>query len=205
MSEIKVGDKVKMSRVGHFDTNFVNIGDILTVISVDEDGDYRVEFTKDGKLYKNYILYKNQVEKVEDEKSDTSISPTGSLRYNGGKAELHQVPSSLLIGVAKVLMYGEQKYEKGNWRKGIDWSVPYDCMMRHMLKWLDGETLDDESGLPHLYHAAANIAMLIEYSETHKNLDNRYNGPINSYNQSFEGYKTNEYKKALNTPLKGSE
>lgn len=95
------------------------------------------------------------------------------LRYNSGKAEMHQVPTSLMRGVAEVLMYGEQKYAKGNWKKGMKWTIPYDCLMRHMYAWLDGEEKDAESELSHLYHAAANIAMLIEYKETHKELDDR--------------------------------
>jgi len=113
----------------------------------------------------------------------------GGLRYNSHKAELHQVPTSLLNGVAKVLMYGAQKYEKGNFRRGMKWTIPYDCLQRHMMRWLDGEELDDESGLPHLYHAAANIAMLIEFANTCPNLDDRFKGAVNSYDDSFKKYE----------------
>jgi len=95
------------------------------------------------------------------------------LRHDAGKPEIHQVPPSLIIAVAEVLKYGEQKYAKGNWKKGMDWVKPYDCLMRHMFKWLAGEEEDEESGLSHLYHAAANIAMLIEYRESCPELDNR--------------------------------
>lgn len=95
------------------------------------------------------------------------------LRHDAGKPEIHQVPTSLIIAVAEVLKYGESKYAKGNWKKGMDWVKPYDCLMRHMFKWLQGEETDEESGLSHLYHAAANIAMLIEYKETCPELDNR--------------------------------
>jgi len=103
----------------------------------------------------------------------------GGLRSNENKTEIHQVPTSLVSAVAKVLKYGEQKYAKGNWRRGMKWSTPYDCMQRHMLKWLNGDVADEESGLSHLYHAAANIAMLIEYEETCPELDDRFKGAIN--------------------------
>ena len=122
-------------------------------------------------------------------------SSGGGLRYNTGKAQIHQVPTSLINGVAKVLMYGAQKYEKGNFRKGMDWTTPYDCLQRHMMRWLDGEQLDEESNLPHLYHAAANIAMLIEYSETCKELDDRFTGEKNEYSTSFESHDFNSIKK----------
>lgn len=120
----------------------------------------------------------------------------GGLRYNNGKAELHQVPSSLTFAVAKTLMYGAQKYEKGNWRKGMSWMTVYDCLQRHMLKWLDGEECDEESGLPHLYHAACNIAFLIEYRNTCPELDDRFKAaPIHRAEDSFDKIQYEVYKK----------
>ena len=119
----------------------------------------------------------------------------GGLRYNNGKAELHQVPSSLNFAVAKCLQYGAQKYEKGNWRKGMSWTTVYDCLQRHSLKWLDGEALDDESGLPHLYHMACNVAFLIEYAKTCPELDDRFQGEINPAGISFDQVNFNEFKK----------
>jgi len=120
----------------------------------------------------------------------------GGLRYNNGKAELHQVPTSLRLAVAKVLMYGAQKYAKGNWRKGMSWMTINDCLERHMISWLDGEENDEESGLPHLYHAAANIAMLIEYKETCPELDDRFiENKINTRDKSFDKYEFNKYNK----------
>jgi hypothetical protein len=120
----------------------------------------------------------------------------GGLRYNNGKAELHQVPTSLILAVAKTLMYGAQKYEKGNFRKGMSWTCVYDCLQRHMMKWLDGEQNDEESGLPHLYHAACNIAFLIEYAETCPELDDRFKAaPINQSKDSFDKINYSSYKK----------
>ena len=110
----------------------------------------------------------------------------GGLRYNAGKLQVHQVPTSLVNAVAQVFMYGSRKYDRNNWRKGMDWTIVYDCLQRHAMKWLDGEECDDESGLSHLYHMAANIAMLIEYAETCPELDDRYNGPVRTY----ETFKT---------------
>ena len=119
----------------------------------------------------------------------------GGLRHNSGKAEMHQIPSSLNFAVAKTLAYGAQKYEKGNWRKGMNWTIVYDCVQRHMLKWLDGEEIDEESGLPHLYHVATNVAFLIEYAETCPELDDRFKGIKNLAKKSFDKIEYNEYKK----------
>lgn len=104
---------------------------------------------------------------------DAQKSSTGSLRFNKGKAQIHQVPSSAITGMAEVLGYGETKYGKYNWAKGNDFSVPFDSAMRHMLKFWDGEDLDDESGFHHLKHALTNLAILLEYYEKHPNMDDR--------------------------------
>ena len=119
------------------------------------------------------IATQEELESVGLGKPINGAKQGSGLRYNTNKPEIHQVPISLINGVAEVLKYGEQKYAKGNWEGGFEWTIPYDCLMRHMFAWLSGEEQDKESGLSHLYHAAANIAMLIEFKETHKELDNR--------------------------------
>ena len=91
--------------------------------------------------------------------------PNFALRYNTGKPQIHQVPKSLVTGVAEVLEFGARKYQKHNWRKGNDWNISYDSGMRHMMSWWEGEDIDPESKLHHLKHAAANIAFLMEMVE----------------------------------------
>jgi hypothetical protein len=68
----------------------------------------------------------------------------GGKRLNEGKVPLDMVPTSMLYAVARVMEYGAQKYEKDNWRRGMKWSVPYACAMRHLLKWFEGEEADEE-------------------------------------------------------------
>jgi len=105
----------------------------------------------------------------------------GGKRLNEGKVPLDMVPTSMLYAVARVMEYGAQKYEKDNWRRGMKWSVPYACAMRHLLKWFEGEEKDEESGENHLHHVMCNIAMLIEYSGTCPELDDRYKGKTRGY------------------------
>jgi len=61
-----------------------------------------------------------------------------------------------------------------NWRKGMNWGRLYGSAFRHMLGWWGSERLDDESGLPHLAHAIANLMMLIECEAVRHGLDDRY-------------------------------
>lgn len=68
---------------------------------------------------------------------------------------------------ARVLDHGRKKYAEWNWAKGMPWSVPLGCAVRHCLALLDGEELDSESGLEHLGHLQANLLMLLVYRRTY--------------------------------------
>lgn len=105
---------------------------------------------------------------------DINSKEKGSgARYNTGKADLSLIPFSTLEDEARVWMYGQEKYAAFNWMKGMDWSIPFACMMRHMSAWQSGEECDKESGLPHLAHAMCNLRMLTLYSKTYLEGDDR--------------------------------
>jgi len=95
-------------------------------------------------------------------------------RFNHGKLRMDLVPVSAVNALARVLTYGANKYDSDNWRRGFNYSVPYACLIRHMMAWQDGEDIDPESGLSHLDHAIANIAMLIEFERECPHLDDRW-------------------------------
>lgn len=97
----------------------------------------------------------------------------GGLRYDTGKCPIHLVPPAYIRAAAWVFGYGAKKYEPWNWARGMPWTKVYDCLQRHLLAWYEGEENDKESGLPHLWHAACNIAILIQYANTFKQGDDR--------------------------------
>ncbi len=68
--------------------------------------------------------------------------------------------------MARVMMFGEKKYTRDNWRLGADYSSILDGMGRHINKRIKGEKLDDESGLSHMAHLACR-AMFLYYYEKH--------------------------------------
>ena len=107
----------------------------------------------------------------------------GGLRYNSDKIEISMTPNSLIYAVSKCFEYGAKKYAKDNWRRGMNWSIPYNCAMRHMMKFWEGEDLDEETGLSNLYHVACNVAMLIEYIKTCPELDDRFKQAQVTYNE----------------------
>lgn len=103
----------------------------------------------------------------------TSDERGSGARFNDGKVRLDLIPLSALQDCARVFDYGRQKYAAWNWAKGMDWSVPYGCLLRHMAAWFDGEENDPESGLPHLGHAMCNLVMLATFARTFAEGDDR--------------------------------
>ncbi|HEY0062484.1 MAG TPA: dATP/dGTP diphosphohydrolase domain-containing protein [Telluria sp.] len=105
---------------------------------------------------------------------DVNSQAKGSgARFNAGKPDFSLIPMATLEDEARVWMYGRQKYAAWNWTKGMPWSVPFACAMRHMAAWQRGEECDPESGLPHLAHAMCNLRMLTLYATNFPQGDDR--------------------------------
>lgn len=105
---------------------------------------------------------------------DVNSNEKGSgARYNTGKADLSLIPLCTLEDEAHVWAYGKKKYAAWNWAKGMDWSVPLACALRHLSSWQRGEDIDPESGQNHLAHVMANVRMLMLYTKTYPEGDDR--------------------------------
>lgn len=94
-------------------------------------------------------------------------------RYNAGKADYSLIPLCTMEGEARVWTKGAIKYSAHNWMKGMKWSAPLASALRHLAKWQSGEDFDEESGEAHLDHVMCNIRMLVLYSKTYKEGDDR--------------------------------
>lgn len=135
-------------------------------------------FPKDSNTYCTDCKYENQ--SVHDEPCcdcalTDDICPTCYMpahdevdknKADSGKAQLSLVPRRIIWDIAKVRMYGVNvKYPetgRDGWRN-IDKERLQDAMFRHMLRYLDDpDGVDEESGLPHLWHVATNCAFLCE-------------------------------------------
>ena len=85
-------------------------------------------------------------------------------KYDGGKLEYGLLPAFALEETVKVLTFGAQKYERGNWQKVPDAKRRYfDAMERHIWAWKKGEQMDPESGIHHLAHAMCCLMFLYEH------------------------------------------
>lgn len=98
------------------------------------------------------------------------------IKFDEEKADLSLLPLSAKEGIARALMYGAKKYGRYNFKGGMDWSRLIAATERHTGAFNEGQDLDDESKLNHLFHAGACIMMLIDYYENKLGTDNRYKG-----------------------------
>lgn len=109
---------------------------------------------------------------------DVNSNVRGSgARYNSGKPDFSLLPLSTLEDEVRVWMYGEKKYSRDNWKRGMAWSVPFASLLRHLTAWQRGEENDPESGLPHLAHAMCNLRMLTYYATEYPEGDDRLCAP----------------------------
>lgn len=97
----------------------------------------------------------------------------GAAKFDQGKLRVDLIPIRPLEDLAAVYTFGAGKYADNNWRKGIAWMRIYGAILRHLWKWAKGIDLDEESGLPHLAHAAWSCFTLLEYRHTHPEMDDR--------------------------------
>lgn len=98
---------------------------------------------------------------------DVNSDAIGSgARYNDNKPDWSLMPTHLLEEVVLVWQYGARKYAAWNWARGMAWSVPYACLIRHIYAyWWKGERNDVESGYSHLAHAVCNLMMLMHFEK----------------------------------------
>lgn len=83
-------------------------------------------------------------------------------KFDAGKPQLRLVPTDILVAIARIREYGNRKYDADSWKLVPNAKERYtDALLRHIKEFVDDPTgFDEESGLPHLWHAACNIAFL---------------------------------------------
>lgn len=98
------------------------------------------------------------------------MNETQSAKADAGKPRLTLVPRKIIWAIAAIRMYGNAKYPDGgpdNWKR-VEPQRYRDAAFRHFLAYLDDpKGVDAESGLPHLWHLACNIAFLCETDDVY--------------------------------------
>lgn len=90
------------------------------------------------------------------------------------KCPLRLLPWTALIPLARVMGLGASKYGPWNWRTDRPRATVYlEAALRHLCALMDGQDLDEESGLPHEAHIMANFAILLDAKAVGSLIDDR--------------------------------
>jgi hypothetical protein len=111
---------------------------------------------------------------VETEiESDKPSNPKDMVGSN--KIPYHLWPQTASALGSLATLEGNLKYGRTNWRAaGVKASIYYDACLRHLCAWFDeGEDNDPDSGLPHLAHALACLAIIVDAGAAGKLTDDR--------------------------------
>lgn len=90
------------------------------------------------------------------------------------KLKFSVIPVTGIIHFMRAMMDGARKYGPLNWRtKKVTASIYYDAAERHMMAWYDGQEDAEDSGVHHLGHAMACLAIILDAHETGNLIDDR--------------------------------
>ena len=98
-------------------------------------------------------------------------------RVGATKAPLTLLPPVAVLHGAHAMSNGAAKYGAYNWRgHPVIASIYLDACLRHVHAWHDGEERADDSGVHHLGHALACLAILLDAQATGNLVDDRPKG-----------------------------
>lgn len=99
--------------------------------------------------------------------------PAEGKKNDTGKLRWDLLPPKPMWELVRVYTLGALKYADRNWEQGMKWGRIFRAMLSHAFKWWGGERYDQEDGQHHLASVAWCALALMEYEETHPELDDR--------------------------------
>lgn len=98
-------------------------------------------------------------------------------KFDAEKPDLTLVTRAFKEATARAMMHGLKKYGRDNFREGgfTELRLLASCL-RHLDAYVDGETIDGDSGNSHLDHACGALNMLLDLKEKGLITDDRYTG-----------------------------
>ena len=90
---------------------------------------------------------------------------------------MHEMPPVADAHISCAFYDGDLKYGFRNWRTlEIDSNTYISAVLRHIQAWAEGEEIAADSGVHHLGHAGACIALLLDAQANGRLIDNRVPG-----------------------------
>lgn len=102
------------------------------------------------------------------------VGPNPKDAMGAAKVQLHLWPHVATVYGALAMQDGAEKYGAYNWREHpVKATVYISAAERHIAAFLDGEYHATDSGKPHLAHALACLAILVDALEHGNLIDDR--------------------------------
>lgn len=120
--------------------------------------------------------YTQELDRPTNPVCDASSKPSNPKDIIGSdKLPFHLWPETATALGSLACLEGMLKYGRNNWRAvGVRSSVYIDALRRHINAWFDeGEEEDPDSGLDHLAHALACLAIIVDARTAGKLRDDR--------------------------------
>lgn len=176
---INPGDKVrKVSNTPNF-IDFMNIGEIGKVVSIPKVNSrgietVSVELTREHTKYTQCVPTKDLEIYSTTTKHQSNVVDNKSRKNDSEKIRLDLIPQAGINGMGRAFTFGATKYSPDNWAQGgFEWRRLVGAAMRHITAFNSGEDNDPESGLCHIDHALACLAMLNAHVEENLGTDDR--------------------------------
>jgi len=155
-------------------------GFIVRRTGADETGHYLVSFEIHGTKFRRKFPPCNLSEDIPLHDPAKCPTPTDPKKQAGDlKHPLHLLPTVALVQTAHVLKLGADKYGVYNWRESADVkaSTYTAAIFRHLVQYMDGEDVDEESGKSHLAHIMATCSILLDADSVDNVIDDRAKKP----------------------------
>jgi len=105
---------------------------------------------------------------------DGAKDPNPKDSIGSSKIPMHLWPETATVLGSLALLDGALKYGRSNYRgTEVRASIYYDAAKRHLNAWFEGEAEDPDSEVPHLGHALACLAILVDAEAAGKLNDDR--------------------------------
>lgn len=101
---------------------------------------------------------------MEPDDNKVNVKYEGAKKYDLEKSMMQLFPLSVAESISQVLTFGAKKYAAHGWKNLPDAVQRYQgALLRHLTALQEGEEVDSDSGLPHVYHIGCNITFLIHF------------------------------------------
>jgi hypothetical protein len=119
-------------------------------------------------------MSKNQVRKSDEPSKNPMLGTNPKDIHGYKKVDVSLLPSIAMLHGGHAMMDGARKYGPYNWRDNAVLARVYiAAAVRHINYWASGEELADDSSVPHLGHAIACLAILLDAQATGNLIDDR--------------------------------